>query len=561
MPITWKQFERYWYIFALGVTLASLPFSKLGLSIGLMMMTGGWIVERFDARKLLSIMAGRTSREVILRIIPVSVWLLFKGIAGGFKQFLKHKPALLFSSVFLLHILGLFITSDFDYALKDLRTKFPLFLIPLILSTSESFDRKSFYRFMVLFILAVLVRSVYNTWMIGTDSFVDIREVSRNVSHIIFSLLLSLGIFTLLYFSVKNKYWTPWMRLLCILVLLWFFVYIILSQSFTGFSIILITLLILIPVLIFKARNRWLKGGLLLIILIVTLGVFGIIRSIVQDYYRVNPVDMTKLEKVTSRGNPYIHNIYASQTENGNHLWIYIQWDEIRSAWNRRSAIKFDSLNKKNEPVAYTVIRFLTSKGWRKDADAVEKLTGDEIDAIERGVANVVFMQNLSIRGRIYEFLYGFDQYRETGNPTGSTLMQRLEFWKASIGIISEHWITGVGTGDMNIAFADQYEKMQSKLSPDQRWRSHNQFLSIFVGFGIFGLIWFLTAIFYPPFMLRRQDDFFVAVFLIIAVLSMITEDTIESQTGVTFIALFYSLFLFARKEKDPLSSKTSSHG
>ena len=561
MPITWKQFERYWYIFALGVTLASLPFSKLGLSIGLMMMTGGWIVERFDARKLLSIMAGRTSREVIIRMIPISVWLLFEGIAGGFKQFLKHKPALLFSSVFLLHILGLFITSDFDYALKDLRTKFPLFLIPLILSTSESFDRKSFYRFMVLFILAVLVRSVYNTWMIGTDSFVDIREVSRNVSHIIFSLLLSLGIFTLLYFSVKNKYWTPWMRLLCILVLLWFFVYIILSQSFTGFSIILITLLILIPVLIFKTRNRWLKGGLLLIILIVTLGVFGIIRSIVQDYYRVNPVDMTKLEKVTSRGNPYIHNIYASQTENGNHLWIYIQWDEIRSAWNRRSAIKFDSLNKKNEPVAYTVIRFLTSKGWRKDADAVEKLTGDEIDAIERGVANVVFMQNLSIRGRIYEFLYGFDQYRETGNPTGSTLMQRLEFWKASIGIISEHWITGVGTGDMNIAFADQYEKMQSKLSPDQRWRSHNQFLSIFVGFGIFGLIWFLTAIFYPPFMLRRQDDFFVAVFLIIAVLSMITEDTIESQTGVTFIALFYSLFLFARKEKDPLSSKTSSHG
>lgn len=561
MPITWKQFERYWYIFALGVTLASLPFSKLGLSIGLMMMTGGWIVERFDARKLLSIMAGRTSREVIIRMIPISVWLLFEGIAGGFKQFLKHKPALLFSSVFLLHILGLFITSDFDYAVKDLRTKFPLFLIPLILSTSESFDRKSFYRFMVLFILAVLVRSVYNTWMIGTDSFVDIREVSRNVSHIIFSLLLSLGIFTLLYFSVKNKYWTPWMRLLCILVLLWFFVYIILSQSFTGFSIILITLLILIPVLIFKTRNRWLKGGLLLIILIVTLGVFGIIRSIVQDYYRVNPVDMTKLEKVTSRGNPYIHNIYASQTENGNHLWIYIQWDEIRSAWNRRSAIKFDSLNKKNEPVAYTVIRFLTSKGWRKDADAVEKLTGDEIDAIERGVANVVFMQNLSIRGRIYEFLYGFDQYRETGNPTGSTLMQRLEFWKASIGIISEHWITGVGTGDMNIAFADQYEKMQSKLSPDQRWRSHNQFLSIFVGFGIFGLIWFLTAIFYPPFMLRRQDDFFVAVFLIIAVLSMITEDTIESQTGVTFIALFYSLFLFARKEKDPLSSKTSSHG
>ena len=48
MSITWKQFERYWYIFALGVTIASLPFSKLGLSIGQMMLAGGWIVDRPD---------------------------------------------------------------------------------------------------------------------------------------------------------------------------------------------------------------------------------------------------------------------------------------------------------------------------------------------------------------------------------------------------------------------------------------------------------------------------------------------------------------------------------
>jgi O-antigen ligase len=138
--------------------------------------------------------------------------------------------------------------------------------------------------------------------------------------------------------------------------------------------------------------------------------------------------------------------------------------------------------------------------------------------------------------------------------------MQRLEFWKASLGIISDNWLTGVGTGDMNIAFTDQYEKMQSKLSPDQRWRSHNQFLSIFIGFGIFGLVWFLVAILYPPIMLRKQDDFFLVVFMIIAFLSMLTEDTIESQTGVTFFAFFYSFFLFARKEKEPIFSKTSSH-
>jgi hypothetical protein len=542
------------------VIIASMPFSKLMISIGQFMIAGGWIVERFSTQKLRSYLTGRSSWQIILRFIPCSVCIAIKGIFRGFLQFFRNKPALLFSSVIFMHLLGLLYTTDLDYAMKDLRTKLPILLLPLFLSTSGAFDKKSFSRFMALFIMAVLIRSFYNTFMIQTHNFLDIRDVSRNVSHIIFSLLLTLSIFTLLYFSLKNNLLATWMRLLCALILIWFFIYIIISQSFTGFAITLITILVLIPLLIFNTRNRWLRAGLLLFIVMVTVGAFFTIKSIVDDYYRVNPVDFTQLEKVTARGNPYIHNIKSQQTENGNYLWIYVQWDELRGAWNIRSTIPFDSLNMKKEPVAYTVIRFLTSKGWRKDADAIEKLSQQEIKAIEKGTANYVFLNEFTIRGRIYEFLWGFDNYLETGNPTGSTLMQRLEFWKASIGIISDYWLTGVGTGDMNIAFTDQYEKMKSKLSPDQRWRSHNQFLSIFIGFGIFGLVWFLVAILYPPIMLRKQDDFFLVVFMIIAFLSMLTEDTIESQTGVTFFAFFYSFFLFARKEKEPIFSKTSSH-
>ena len=556
MPITWKQFERYWYIFCLGGIIAALPFSKIALSIGQMMLAGGWIVERFDGKKLKNALAGHSAGQIILRIFPLSVKLLFMGIATGFKQFSKNKPALIFSSIYLLHILGLIFTTDFDYAFKDLRTKFPLFLLPLILSTSEAFDKKSFYRFMALFVLAVLVRSVYNAWMIGTHHFIDIRIVSHNVSHIIFSLVLTLSIYTLAFFLLKRNFFLFWQKGLMLLILVWLFVYIILSQSFTGFSITLITMLVLIPVLIFKTRNLYLKAFLAISILIVTAFLFFSLRSIIKDYYHVNPVDFTKLDKTTSRGNPYINNSYSTQTENGNYIWIYIQWDELRSSWNKRSKIPFDSLNLKSEPVAYTVIRYLTSRGCRKDADAVDKLKPDEIEAIEKGTANLVFMKEFGIRGRIYEFLWGFDNYRETGNPSGATLMQRLEFWKASIGIIKNNWLTGVGTGDMNLAFTAQYEKMHTKLSPDQRWRSHNQFLSIFIGFGIFGILWFLFSVFYPPVILRRVDDYFFLIFLIISVLSMLTGDTIESQTGVSFFAIFYALFLFARKEKDSIIHK-----
>jgi hypothetical protein len=556
MPITWKQFVRYWYIFSLGVTIASLPFSKLGLSIGQMMIAGGWIMERYDFRKLRSFMAGSSLWQVIPRMLPVSVYLLFQGILTGFKQFSKNKTALIFSSIFLIHILGLIFTTDFGYAFKDLRTKLPIFLLPLFLSTSEAFEKKSFYRFMFLFILAVLVRSVFNTWLIATHHFIDIREVSHNVSHIIFSLQLTLSIYALGFFLLTRNLFILWQKGLMLLILAWLFVYIILSQTFTGVSVTLITLFVLIPVLIFKTRNQWLKTILIITILILVITLLLSLRSVVKDYYRVNPVDFTKLDSVTSRGNPYIHNIYGAQTENGNYLWIYIQWDEMRSAWNKRSRISFDSLNKKNETVAFTVVRYLTSRGWRKDADAIERLKPGEIDAIEKGVANYIFLEEFSIRGRIYEFLWGYDNYRETGNPTGATLMQRFEFWKASIGIIKDNWVTGVGTGDMNLAFKAQYEKMHTKLAPDQRWRSHNQFLSIFIGFGFLGFFWFLFAVFYPPRMLHRFDDYFFLVFLIISIVSMSAGDTIESQTGVSFFAIFYSLFLFTRKEKDAIFNR-----
>jgi len=553
MDLTRKQFERLWYIAALCIIIASLPFSKYGQSFGQFMMAGGWIVERFNTHKFKFSLSRFSLPWKFMLFIPYSVYFGLLGIGKGFIQFSRNRPALIFSSILLFHLIGLIFTTDFDYAFKDIRTKLPLLLLPLFLSTSEAFDNKGFYRFMILFILAIWVRSAFNSWLLLTQQYIDIRDVSRNVSHIILGLLLALGIFSLLRFSLKKNLFPGWSRILFVFMIVWFSGYLLLSKSFTGLAITVLTLIVLIPIYILKAKNRWLKTGLLFLILLFSSGIFFYFRSMVHDFYKVNPVDFSRMEQYTSRGNRYIHNIYSPQTENGNYLWIYIQWDELRDSWNKRSNISFDSTDKKKQPVAYTLVRFLTSKGWHKDADAVEKLTASEIGAIEKGVANVVFLEEFTLRGRVYEFLHGFETYRETGNPTGSTLMQRLEFWKASLGLIRENWILGVGTGDMNVVFHDQYKKMGSKLAPDQWWRSHNQFLSIFIGFGIWGLLWFLFAIIYPPLLIKRQNDYFMLVFLTIAFLSMLTEDTIESQTGVVFFSFFYSFFLFARKEADPV--------
>lgn len=546
IPFTWKQFERFWYLLSLSVIIVFLPFSKYLLSIGQMMMAGGWIVERFDARTFRATMAPLTPGWRILRFFPVTITLGLRGIAGGFRDFFRHKPALLFSSVFLMHLIGLLYTTDFDYAFKDLRTKLPILLLPLFFSTSRAIGRKTLYRFLMLTVAAVTVRTIYNTWMIASHNYIDIRDVSHNVSHIILGLLIALCLFSLGYFLFRVKQFPLPGRAVAGLFMIWLFAYLFISKSFTGIAVTALTLLILILILVITSRDLRIRVGGLTAFVLLTAGLLFSLFKVAGDYYRVNPVDLTRLDSVTSRGNRYIHNPASPQTENGNYLWIYVQWDEMRSEWNQRSRLNFDSLDMKNQVVAHTVVRFLTSKGWRKDGDAVKKLTDQEVTAIEKGIANYIFLEQFSIRGRIYEFLAGYEKYRTTGDPTGSTVMQRVEFWKASAGIIRDHWLTGVGTGDMNIAFRDQYEKMHTRLAPDQRWRSHNQYLSIWVGFGLPGLIWFLAAIFLPPVMMKRQRDFFIRITLIILALSMVTADTIETQTGVTFFTLFYSLFLFA---------------
>lgn len=550
---TYRQVISTGTIFGLGLMIISLAHSKYTMSIAQFILAGAFVLDRIDLRKVSLFFRGNHKFIFFIKIIPYHIYLLFDSIYKGLKLFLKNKAALIFISILLMHVAGLIFTTDFNYAMKDLRTKLPIFLLPLFISTSQSFGRKGFYWFILLFCTSVFVRTLINTWGFVHENFVDIRDISKAISHLIIALMIAFSIFSLGWLISRKRTFPLWMKILFSLMAVWMIIYMVITQSATGLLVTFFTFVIFLIVIIIRSNKIWLRIVSSAFIFLSFAGIAFYFGSVVKDYYKVNPVDLTKLEKVTARGNQYVHNTKDLATENGNYLWIYIQWDELRESWAKRSRMSLTGVDKKNQLLLNTLIRFLASKGDRKDTDGVNHLSDKEVRAIENGVANVIFIRDFGISGRIYEFLSGYDEYRKTGNPSGSTVMQRLEFWKASVGIIRDHWLTGVGTGDMNEAFQQQYIKMNSQLPHDQRWRSHNQFLSIFVGFGIFGLIWFLFCIFYPPYFSGKYHDFFFLIFLIIALLSMVTEDTIESQAGVTFFAFFYSFLMWGRKEEDAL--------
>jgi hypothetical protein len=342
------------------------------------------------------------------------------------------------------------------------------------------------------------------------------------------------------------------MRVLFAFTLAWLGIYLLLSASITGLVVLFIALFVMAVHYTLKKKNFYTRAATVILILApVILLVY--LMGVVTDVYKVHKVDIESLDKRTALDNPYWHDTSNLQIENGHYVWLYIATDELREAWNQRSNFDFDGKDSKGQLLQFTLIRYMTSKGLRKDAEGISKLSDEDICLVENGEASYHYHERSVFYTRLYKIIWEVQQYLRTGDPSGYSAMQRVEYWKTSYMIIRQQPLVGVGTGDMNIAFEHQYEIMNSPLKPEFRWRSHNQFLSITVGFGLIGIIWFLIALLYPPIKTRRLNDYFFLSFFVIMLVSMISEDTIETQAGVTIFAFFTSLFLFGKKDKNSI--------
>ena len=165
---------------------------------------------------------------------------------------------------------------------------------------------------------------------------------------------------------------------------------------------------------------------------------------------------------------------------------------------------------------------------------------------IEQGKANYIYGKKWSFYAKVYEILWQIDVYRKGGNPSGHSVTQRILYFQAAFGIISENILFGVGTGDVVNSYKEYYNRSGSSLSNPWRLRAHNQFLTFLLTYGIFGFLWIIISLLYPVFLEGKLRDYFLWMFLMIGLFSMLNEDTLETHTGISFFAFFYALFLLA---------------
>ncbi len=528
-----QTISYYLYFSGLMLLAVSLPLSKFTISISQFLIAGGWLLQGdFPARA---------------------------------KAFIRNKAALLLVSVYILHLAGLIHTVDFGYAFKDLRIKLPLLILPFLLATGPPLSTRHFNSVLVATVAGVLISTAIS-FLIYTGIYsrpvTDIRDISIFISHIRLALLCCISIFILIYFSyrayIRSNYFYTVLLMLTALWLIWF---ITLIQNLSG---IIIIGSVLVAVLI-AGLLRLRRPAISLIVLagagLLLFGLYSRVNKIASTFSPRQTFQEVAQNLYTPSGNRYMHYADRFEFENGYLVWAGVCEEELEAAWNRRSRIDYFGFDQRGHEIRFTLIRFITSKGRLKDARAVEELSAREVNAVEQGIANVFYLTHSHLENRLHQVLWEFNNKQTGGNPSGHSIMQRLEYWKTALRIIERNPVFGVGTGDVIWEFNKQYELDKTTLDPKWRLRSHNQFLSIAVAFGLSGLVWFVLVLLFLIGRGIRDRKYLYLLFAWTAIVSMISEDTLETQAGITFFVFFTCLFLFIDPEKSTFGGNEPRDG
>ena len=505
------------------------------------------------------------------------------GIKTKLSRFWHNIPAVLLVAFYLMHVVGLLWTSDFEYALKDLRVKLPILVMPFVLSSMEPLDHKRFNIVMLVYVLSVFIATQFSFFRYVQHNYEDIREISHFISHIRFCLNIVFCIAIIAWYIVKSKVPEPVVpeqgrrvegptketerpsktvpafgvkkvidRFLQWFLLLWFIYQIFIFESLSGYVILAAVVLIsaIYAFLRWKKDRGWrIAIGVTALALLVA--AILVLWHNVKPLLKVERVDFAVLQKKTAQGNDYWHDTVCFPIEDGKFVGLYFCRTELKEAWSQRSALPLDGTTLDGENLEATLARYLTSKDLRKDAEGVKALTDEDIRNIEQGFANYNNWKHPGLRARLSSTLFEYNLYRRYNNPNGGSLSQRIEFTRASFHIIGQHLWFGVGTGDVPQTFAQTYDEIHSPLKEEFRFRAHNQYLAIAVAFGLVGLAFFLFVLLYPWFSSKRHHTYLYMVFLCIMLLSMFPEDTLETQAGATLFAFFEALLLFAVPKTD----------
>lgn len=152
--------------------------------------------------------------------------------------------------------------------------------------------------------------------------------------------------------------------------------------------------------------------------------------------------------------------------------------------------------------------------------------------------------QNLSILTR--------DQLGDWSEETITGLNMRLLFWKIAVvhSWQDKLFITGTGTGDAQNYLDSLYTNPKYKREGYVGWDSHNQWVFSFIQLGFISIA--ALALLYAYFLREafQRKDIKLISFLIITLCFSMSESILESNKGIVFFSLLFTLLCSTYNKK-----------
>jgi hypothetical protein len=500
--------------------------------------------------------------------MPVSVWMLSAVsialavnwiIEGDFRAKIKilsgRKNVIILLLLFGMYLVWLFNTSEPAGAVHELQLKLPLLAFPVIIGSSPAISKM---RLKMLFLSLITGCMVSVTaGFLALSGFIDAdlqtsRDLALFVPSIRLSLLLNFAIFTALWMISDEPGGKPYFRIALALAALSMALFLFILLSVTG--IIVFIVLSLVTGIIFAFRYGRRIWGLSLIIIsaaVITASVILLTKEWRSLTIPANP-ELNRPKGMTASGNGYTNYPEETLVENGYLVWMNVCGKELRKEWNKRSNVDYDGADLAGNELRVTLIRYITFLGMAKDSAAVAALAESDIRNIEKGFANPLYARPGSPRGKAYELCWEVERALKGANPSGHSVAQRIEFYRASIDIVGKNPWLGVGTGDVRKAFSDEYAVNNTPLTQSyRRMISHNQYLGFAVSFGIPGAVLALVIMILPWLRSRNRSFYPFIMFIVLVFLSMFNDDTFSSSIGAAFFSYFYTLLLVFDNEDE----------
>tara|TARA_B100000809_G_scaffold203915_1_gene205151 strand:- start:2607 stop:3887 length:1281 start_codon:yes stop_codon:yes gene_type:complete len=149
----------------------------------------------------------------------------------------------------------------------------------------------------------------------------------------------------------------------------------------------------------------------------------------------------------------------------------------------------------------------------------------------------------------VYDAFVGKDKDNKKVETGSSSSSARVFIWKASMELVSENLLKGLGTGDGKDKLIEKYQELGMTNEYKHELNSHNQYLTTSLSLGMIGLIILFFILFYPLIMSVRNKDILLCGFIFLLIINFMFESVIETRAGIIFFTFFYTL-LYSNFEK-----------